>query len=374
MRVALAHDWVVGLRGGEKVLDELAHLYPRADLHTLFYAPGTTTDAIDRLSVHASALSRLPLASRHYRKLLPLMPRAVESLRIAPCDVVVSSSHCVAKGVLAPPGAAHLCYCFTPMRYVWDQADAYLGRGLRRTLATPLVRYLRRWDEESSGPERVTRFVAISTAVAKRIEQHYGRDADVIHPPVAVDRIECASGPPEDFFLLVGGFVPYKRESLAIQAFARLGVPLVVAGDGPARARLMRDAPPHVHFVGRVSDDVLHDLYRRCRALIYPQEEDFGIVAVEAQAAGRPVIAFGRGGALDTVVPPGGEHQTPPTGLFFTDDSEDALIDAVERFERAAGDFDPKAIRSWAERFSRARFRRELAAAVRSVCASRSCA
>jgi glycosyltransferase involved in cell wall biosynthesis len=364
MKVALVHDWCTGLRGGERVLHEHATLFPEADLYTLVYRPGTTTPRIDALTVHESPLGRLPGAERHYRKLLPLFPWAVSRLRVAPCDLVLSSSHAVAKGVRPPPGAVHLCYCFTPMRYVWDQADAYLGRGLRRALAWPLAASLRRWDRRTSGPDRVHRFVAISEAVADRVRRHYGRRASVIHPPVDVDRFAPRPEGPEDFYLLVGGFVPYKREDLALEAFRGLGRPLVVVGDGPGRRRLEAKAPPRTRFLGRVDDAILADLYARCRALVYPQEEDFGIVPVEAMAAGRPVLAYGAGGALDTVIPPGDPAGRAPTGLLFRPQRPEALADAVRRFEADPGRFEPAAIRAWAERFAAPRYR----AAMREAC------
>ncbi len=371
MKVALVHDWLTGLRGGERVLDEHARLFPDADLYTLVHVPGSTTPRIEALRIHASPLSRLPGVDRHYRLLLPLFPWAAARLHVKPgTDLVLSSSHAVAKAVRPPPGAVHLCYCFTPMRYVWDQADAYLGRGLRRALAAPLAAALRRWDRRTSGPERVHRFVAISRTVAERIRRHYGRRAQVIHPPVDVERIRPSGAAPEDFYLLVGGFVPYKREDLVLDAFRRLDRPLLVAGDGPRRAALEAAAPPNARFLGRVSDPELADLYARCRALVYPQEEDFGIVPVEAQAAGRPVIAYGAGGATETVVPLGAEEGRAPTGLFFHPQEPEALVAALQRFEASADAFVPEAIRAHAEGFSAARFRAQMRAAVDAALAA----
>jgi glycosyltransferase involved in cell wall biosynthesis len=367
MRVALVHDWLTGRRGGERVVEQLALLFPDAELYTLVHVPGSSFDAIERLRIHASPLSRIPGVARHYRKLLPLMPLAIERLRPGACDLVVSTSHAVAKGVRAPEGTPHVCYCFTPMRYVWDQADAYLGRGALRALSAPLAAWLRRWDVRTSTPARVTRFIAISEAVADRIRRHYGRDAAVIYPGVDTERIRPSGAPAEDFYLLVGGFVPYKREDLALEAFRSLKHPLVVVGDGPARARLEAAAPPNVRFVGRVSDAELRDLYARCRALVYPQDEDFGIVAVEAQAAGRPVVAFGRGGARETVVPLGEGETRAATGVWFHEQTPAALAAAVTRLETHADAFDSGAIRAHAERFSNARFRREMEAALRET-------
>jgi glycosyltransferase involved in cell wall biosynthesis len=246
------------------------------------------------------------------------------------------------------------------MRYVWDQADAYLGTGAFRALASPLVAGLRRWDVRSSGIDRVHRFIAISETVRERIRRHYDRSALVIFPPVDVDRFRSRKEEPEDFFLMVGGFVPYKREDLALEAFAELGLPLVVAGDGPGRAALEARAPGNVRFAGRVSDEELASLYRRCRALVYPQEEDFGIIPVEAQAAGRPVIAFGRGGASETVVPPDDPKGRAPTGVHFAEQTVPCLAGAVESFRQRSDEFDEEAIRAHAEAFGVPRFHREM--------------
>ncbi len=362
MRIALVHDWLTGYRGGERVLEHLAQRYPEADLFTLFHAPGQVPAAIERLAIHTSPLDRLPGAHRHYRKLLPLYPWAVRRFDFHGYDLVLSTSHAFAKSVRVPAHIPHLDYCFTPMRYVWDQADAYLGRGLRRALAWPLAAGLRRFDRRTAGPDSVTRFVAISREVADRIRRHYGREANVVPPPVDLSWIELASAPAEDFFLLVAGFVPYKREDLALECFRRSGRRLLVVGDGPGRRALERQRPPNVEFLGRVDDRTLAELYRRCRALIYPQHEDFGLIAVEAQAAGRPVIAFGAGGVLDSVRPlsqsPVGsapEREDPPfgaTGVFFDRQTPEALEDAIDRFEKAEFQFRPTALRAWAERFS----------------------
>jgi glycosyltransferase involved in cell wall biosynthesis len=254
------------------------------------------------------------------------------------------------------------------MRYVWDQADAYLGRGVRRRLAEPLAAWLRRFDRRTSGPERIHRVVAISNTVADRVRRCWGRVAEVVYPPVSVERFAPRAAPPDDFYLMVGGFVPYKREDLALRAFAALGRPLWVAGDGPSRRRLEAAAPANVRFLGRCSDAELADLYARCRALVYPQEEDFGIVPVEAQAAGRPVIAFGRGGATETVIPLGAG--SPPTGVWFEPQTPEALATAVRRFEDEAERFDPAAIRRHAEAFRGERFRAEIAACVESALAA----
>jgi glycosyltransferase involved in cell wall biosynthesis len=362
VRVALVHDWLTGLRGGERVLDELAGIWPEAELYTLFHVPGSTTARIDALRTHSSPLDRLPGSGRHYRKLLPLHPWAARQLRIDECDVVLSVSHAVAKAVRIAPGIPHLCYCLTPMRYVWDQIDVYLGRGLRRALAAPLVAALRRFDRATSTPAQVTRFLAISRTVAERVRRSFGRDAGVLYPPIDTERFRPSGKPPEDFYLLVGAFVPYKREDLAIETLGRLGRRLLVVGEGPRRGVLARRAAASVEFTGRVSDAEIADLYARCRALLYPQEEDFGLCALEAQASGRPVIAFARGGATETVVPLVGppDAATRATGVWFEAQTPDALVQAVHRFEDAEPWFDPKLVRSHAERFSAPRFRAEI--------------
>jgi len=362
MRVALVHDWLTGMRGGERVLHQLARLYPDADLYTLFHVPEVTTSRIEALDITASPLNRLPGVRRHYRKLLPLFPWAIGRFRLDDYDLVISTSHAVAKSVETAPGIPHLDYCFTPMRYIWDQLPAYLGRGPRRAAAMPLVHALRRFDVAHSGPASVTRFVAISKCVADRIARHYGRRASVVHPPIELDRFKPSSRPPEDFFLMVGGFVPYKREALAIAAFRRFGSRLLVVGDGPTRARLEQGAPANVEFLGRVSDDELARLYGHARALVHPQEEDFGLVALEAQAAGRPVIAYAGGGALETVRPLRDGNRTDEpnegaaTGVYFSDATPEALRAALQRFQQSEHHFDPKLIRDHAENFGVERF------------------
>lgn len=350
------------------MLEELCDLFPEADVFTLVHVPGSTSARIERHPIHASFLSQLPGIRRHYRAWLPLFPAAVRSLDLAGYELVLSCSHAVAKSVRVPPGARHLCYCLTPMRYVWDQREAYLGTGPLRLASLPLAAALRRFDRLHSGPDEVHRFVAISSAVRDRIERHYGRSAAIVHPPVDVARIRPDGRPPDDFYLLVGGFVPYKREEIAIAAFRRLGRRLLVAGDGPGRRRLQRRSPANVEWLGRVPDPELARLYARCRALVQPQEEDFGICAVEAQAAGRPVVAFGRGGAVDSVRPLSRSGEAA-TGVWFDHQDPESVVAAVERFEKHEATFDPRLIRAWAEGFGRARFVRELRAEIEAVLA-----
>lgn len=355
VRIALVHDWLTGVRGGERVLDVIVRAWPAAEIHTLLHRRGSTTPAIEARRVHTSPLDRIPGIEHGYRALLPLFPWAIRRLDVGDVDLVLSTSHAVAKAVRVPKGAVHLCYCFTPMRYVWDQIDTYLGRGVKRRIAAPFVGALRRFDVATSGPDQVQRFLAISSTVAGRIEQAYGRESRVLAPPVDLDTFAPnADVQPGESYLLVSGFVPYKADAVALEAFARSGRPLVVAGDGPLRRRFERDAPPHIRFVGRVSDTELARLYAGCRALVHPQLEDFGLIAVEAQACGRPVIAFGRGGVLDSVRPLGASGS--PTGVFFDHQTPSALADAIDRFEGDVAAFDPRAIRRHAESFGPDRF------------------
>jgi glycosyltransferase involved in cell wall biosynthesis len=356
MRVALVHDWLTGTRGGERCLEVFAELYPDADLFTLLHVPGSVSPTIERRRIATSFIQRLPGAARRYRHYLPLMPAAVSRFDLAGYDLVLSSSHCVAKGARAARGSLHVCYCFTPMRYVWDRYADYVGdgAGLAARLALPAVApLLRAWDRSASG--RVHHFVAISEHVRARIRRCYGREAMVIHPPVDVQRFELTDGHQGDYYLVVSALVPYKRVDLAVLAAGRLGRRLLVAGSGPEAARLSALAGPTVEFLGWRSDAEIARLYRDCRAVLFPGCEDFGIVPLEAMAAGRPVIALAAGGALETVVPAGGEAAA--TGLLFGEPTPDALVAAIQRFERDEGAFLPKALRARAELFDRERFR-----------------
>lgn len=357
-RVVLVHDWLTGMRGGEKVLESLCRRWPRASLYTLIHRRGSVSAAIEALGPRTSALQWLPGVSRYYRALLPVMPHAV-GWRLGNCDLVVSSSHCVAKGVRVPPGVPHICYCHTPMRYAWHLRDAYLtGRGWygpRRWLVRHLLAGLRDWDRRTAAG--VTHFIANSRVVQGRIRECYGRDSTVIYPPVDTDFYCPADVGREDYYLILSAFAPYKRLDLALTACARLGRRLVVIGSGQDEARLRRLGGATAEFLGWQPDAVLRDHLRRCRALLFPGEEDFGIVPVEAQACGAPVIAYGRGGATETVVPPGAG--AAPTGLWFAEQTVDCLAEAIERFERLH-DFDPQRLRQHALRFSTRRFEDEI--------------
>lgn len=329
-RVALIHYWLVGMRGGEKVLQALCRMFPQADIFTHVVDRGNLSPTFKQHRIIESRVARLPFARRFYRNYLPFMPRALEELDLSSYDLVVSSEAGPAKGVIPPPGVPHLCYCHSPMRYLWDQYHSYhQDAGLMaRHLMPHVAHHMRQWDVTSAA--RVDRFVANSNHVAARIKSYWRSEASVVHPPVAIE--EFAPVPADergDFYLWLGELTPYKNPGLAVEAFRVLDRPLVVIG-GPDRQRhaLARLAGPKTRFLGRVSDAEMRAHLARCRALIFPGEEDFGIVPVEAMAAGRPVIAYGKGGILDTVVD--GE-----TGYFFHEQSIDDLVDAVLKFERS---------------------------------------
>jgi glycosyltransferase involved in cell wall biosynthesis len=341
LRVALVHDWLTGMRGGEKVLAELCAIFPEAPIFTLFHFPGSVSPAIESHPIHTSFLQRAPGLRRHYRRYLPLFPAAIEDFDLAGFELVISSSHCVAKGIIPPPDGLHVCYCHTPMRYAWDQEHAYFPRrrGLAARLRALTLTALRAWDAASAA--RVDLFIANSSFVARRIHAFYGRDAEVVHPPVAVDFftpapapvLACSPAPAPapaadagehrehresgGYALVVSALAPYKRVEVAIAACERAGIPLRIAGDGPERERLARLAGPGTRLLGRVGDAALRDLYRGARLLLQPGIEDFGIASVEALACGTPVVAVARGGVLDVVED--GRH-----GVLYDDRADSA--------------------------------------------------
>jgi glycosyltransferase involved in cell wall biosynthesis len=355
-RIALVHDWLTGMRGGERCLEVACELFPDAPLFTLLHVPGSVSATIERRRIVTSFVQRLPGAATRYRHYLPLFPAAVRGLSLDGFDVVLSLSHCAAKAVRVPPGALHLCYCFSPMRYVWDLESDYTEAAgwLTRMTLPPVAAALRRWDRRTAG---VHEFVAISRHIADRIRRVYGREASVIYPPVELDRFTPAPKP-EDYYLVVSALVPYKRVDLAVRAATRANRRLLVVGRGPEEARLRALAGPSVSFLGWRSDAEVAELYARCRAVLFPSVEDFGIVPLEAAAAGRPTIALSRGGALETMI--GLDAGAPPTAVFFGEQTTDALVAALHAFEAAAHRFEPAALRAHAARFDRPRFAREL--------------
>ena len=381
MKVALVHDWLTGRRGGEKCLEALCELYPGADLFTLVHVPGSVSPTVENRRIVTSPLQRIPGARRWYRFLLPAMPSAIESLDLSDYDLVLSTSHCVAKGALGRPEALHICYMHTPMRYAWDLWPQYFRnrRTAYRFALAPVLNYLRTWDATSAS--RVDRFVANSRFVARRIQKYYRRTASVVHPPVDTEFFTLG-GESRDYYLIVAALVPYKGIDLAIEAFNELRLPLRIVGEGHLRRKLAAKAGPTVEFTGRLSDEELRDCYRGCRAVIQAGAEDFGIVPLEAQACGRPVIALGRAGALDTVHPLnrrhsfissslGGDRTQPPTGVFFYEFKAEALAAAVRYFEENEDEFEPEALRRNALRFDRSIFKERMRALIRETLSAR---
>ena len=357
MRIALVHDWLTGMRGGERALEVLCERYPDAELFTLVHVPGSVSPAIERLGPHTSFIQRLPLVKRYYRQYLPLFPTAIEQFAFDRFDLVVSVSHCCAKSIVRPGRVRHLCYCLTPMRYAWDQFDAYFGPARLGPIGSaamrPLMARLARWDRDTA--DRVDRYVAISHYVAGRIRRYYNREATVVYPPVDTDFFQPDATEPERFALVVSALVPYKRIDVAIDACRLAGVPLRIVGDGPDRSRLERAANGAVEFLGRLSDEDVRAHYRRAAVTLLPGEEDFGIVPLEAAACGRPVVALSRGGAVETVIP-------GVTGTLVDDPDPAAFADGIA--QTLAHSFDSAAIRAHAERFSRRRFADEMTALI----------
>lgn len=353
MKVAIVHDYLNQMGGAERVVVALHRLFPAAPIYTSIFDPGSTWPELRTADVRPTWMQRLPGMPSHFKRYLLLYPRAIEGLPLGGYDLVLSSSSAYAKGARAGPGALHVCYCHNPMRFIWDYDRYVQGErvGVAARALLPLARaYLRRWDLRTAG--RPHSYIANSSAVAARIRRYYGRSSEVIPPPVRLGP-DPAGGPPGDYYLVVSRLSGYKRLDLAVEAFNRLGLPLLVVGDGPARAALERAAGPGVRFLGRLPDHEVAQLFAGCRGLVVPGEEDFGITLVEANAAGRPVIAFASGGALDILV-------DGTTGVLTPAQTADAIAEGVRRAE--ATRWDPRAIRAHAERFSEDSFRARLLA------------
>jgi glycosyltransferase involved in cell wall biosynthesis len=379
-RVALVHDWLTGMRGGERCLEVLCELFPTADIFTLLHVQGSVSKTIEQRRIRTSVIQTLPFAATRYRYYLPLFPWAIEQFKLDGYDLILSSSHCVAKGVKTSPQALHIAYVHTPMRYIWDMQDAYVASSRLGPASALMLRTiagrLRRWDIAVNA--RVDHFVANSFHVADRIRRHYGREATVINPPVEIARFHIAERT-DDYYLVAGAFAPYKRIDLAIEAFNRLRRRLVIVGEGQDGGRLRRIAGPTIEFLGWRTDRDVADLLGRCRALVFPGEEDFGILPVEAMACGRPVIAYGKGGVTETVTPfncstfdvQRAEQKNAfslqpqtPTGVFFYEQTVEALIQAIDLFERSVDQFDPEALRAHAFTFDRSIFEKRIASYV----------
>jgi glycosyltransferase involved in cell wall biosynthesis len=352
-RVALAHHWLVGMRGGEKVLEQICTLHPGAPIYTLVANPAKLSAQLQAHPIVTSRLQRIPGAARHYKKMLPLFPWAIGALKVkGPVDLVISSDAAVIKG-LDCDGVPHVCYCHSPPRYLWDLQQDYTesaetGGAAGRLLFNAVVPYVREFDRQAA--QRVTHFIANSAFVRQRIQAHYGRESEIIYPPVALDDFAVAREKPDDFYVVVSQLVPYKRIDVAVQAFNALKKTLIVIGEGSERARLEKMAGPTVKFLGSQPFPVLREHFRKCRALIFPGIEDFGITPLEAQASGRPVLAYRAGGVLETI-------QEGVTGLFFSHQTAESLVEAVEKFESGPAPFRPEDCRASAERFGPDRFR-----------------
>ncbi|MCI0599708.1 MAG: glycosyltransferase [Beijerinckiaceae bacterium] len=356
MRVAIVHYWLVSMRGGEKVLESICKLFPEADIFTHVYDPAAVSETIRRHEVHTTFINSLPFARRYYKKYLPLMPIALEQIDLRGYDLVISSESGPAKGVIPPASSIHICYCHSPMRYTWNMFHDYRGRAglLTKLVMPPLAHYLRSWDVIAS--TRVDHFVANSKTVAARIAKYHRREAKVIHPPVDVDLFDSVPATDvEEYYLLAGELVAYKRPELAVEAFNSVRRRLIVIGGGEMLTQIRKMAGPTVTVLGSQPFEVLRHHYARCRALIFPGEEDFGIVPVEVMASGRPVIAYRRGGLTETVI-------EGISGLFFEDQSVAAIERAIHKFEQMH--FDQKTIKAQAQKFRSDRFASEFTAIV----------
>lgn len=358
-KIALIHDWLTGMRGGEKVLEVLCELFPDATLFTLVHKKGSVSPTIENMKIRTSIIQLFPSSESRYQYYLPLMPFAIERFNLNEFDLVISSSHAVAKGVRVRKDAIHICYCHTPMRYIWDQYENYFGKGKSNFPARMAMRffknYLQRWDIESS--IGVNYFIANSKNVQERIKRIYNRDSEVIYPPVETSRFKVSTRD-DGYFLIVSALVPYKRIDLAVEAFNEIGERLVIVGVGSELEKLKNSAKPNIEFHGWVSDEKLADYYTDCKALIFPGEEDFGIVPLETMASGKPVIAFAKGGALETVV----ENQT---GIFFKEQNKESLIDAVRRFSSEM--FNPNEIHRHALGFDKKIFKDKIQTYIEGV-------
>jgi len=364
VKIAFSHDWLTGMRGGEKCLEALARIYPRSEIYTLLHRKGSLSDYLEGMTIHTSILQFLPFADRIYKHLLPFFPLAVHSLKPRDYDIMISVSHCVAKAV--PQGKSpkmHICYCLTPMRYAWIFFNEYFESYplLMRRFIRFITHKLRQWDKISS--KEVTHFVGISKNVQKRIREFYGRESELIYPPVDTEYFKPVKKTRENAYLIVSALVPYKRVDLAVRAASEGNFRLTVIGGGPEERRLQSMASEHTEFLGRRTDAEIRHYYQSCRGLIFPGEEDFGIVPLEAQACGTPVLAYGRGGVLETVL--AGE-----TGVFFGEQTSQSLLEGLNRMESRA--WDENRIRLWAEGFGKQRFQQQFSEMIERMMNQRS--
>jgi glycosyltransferase involved in cell wall biosynthesis len=365
LKVALVHDWLTAMRGGEKVLEIFCDLFPRAPVFTLVYNQGAISQQISSHEIHVSFIDKLPFKKSKYRNYLPLFPTAIEQFDFRDFDLILSSSHCVAKGAITPPRTLHISYLHTPMRYVWDMYHEYFGKNKIGTVGRMTIpffaNYLRLWDASSS--PRVDHYLANSNHVAYRIKKYYHRDSEVIYPPVDTSKFSIHHSS-DDYFLVVSALVPYKRVDLAIMAFNKIKKRLVIIGNGPEQKNLHKLAGPTIEFVDWQPHSKLSEFYANCRALIFPGEEDFGIVPVEAMASGKPVIAYQKGGALETIIANNQQEKNAGTGVFFAEHTIDSLIEAINSFEEI--EWDPEFIGRHAQKFDQKIFAEGIQSFIRS--------
>lgn len=352
MRIALVHDYLTQYGGAERVLEAFGEIWPEAPIFTLAYSKKLTGNKFASREIHTSFLQKIPFVKSNHRAFLFLMPIAAEQLDLSEYDVVLSDSSSYAKGIITKPSTLHICYCHTPLRYAWDDSHKYIRESgypyIIKKLIPLAINYLRIWDREAAF--RVDKFIVNSKFVKRRVKKYYNAESDIIYPPVETDLFEVGNGP-DDYFLMVGRFLPYKKFDIAIKAFNKLGWPLKIIGDGPERRKLLRMANRNIEFLGISSNETLRKCYSNCRALIFPQEEDFGIVALEAMASGRPVVAYRGGGALETV-------KEGITGSFFDEQSSESLIECLKNFDYRS--FDKDAVRNHALEFDKEIFKNKI--------------